>query len=212
MDVLWRLVHTEVELGEHRHEGSTREKLYESAFGHAEEALAADSTDPRAHLAQALAAGRLAQTVDSQGRRLELSRLMKRRAQRALALDPNSHLAHYLLGRWHFELASIGTMTRLAARAVYGGIPSASLEEAARHVRRAVELEERIAYRLTLARILRAKEELTPAAEHLAALLDLPATWPGDEHRKERARTILAEIRAELEDQKKRRGWFGISL
>ena len=103
-------------------------------------------------------------------------------------------------------------MTRLAARAVYGGIPSASLEEAARHVRRAVELEERIAYRLALARILRAQEELAPAAEHLATLLDLPTTLPGDAHRKERARTLLAEIRTELEDEKKRRGWFGISL
>ena len=72
--------------------------------------------------------------------KIENSRLVKRYAEEALALDPNYDWAHHVLALWHTEVASLGFADRLVVRVVYGGLPDASFDQAIAHLRRAVAL------------------------------------------------------------------------
>ncbi|HWZ94037.1 MAG TPA: hypothetical protein VNW30_02490 [Opitutaceae bacterium] len=68
------------------------------------------------------------------------SRLVKDYAERALALNPNYDWACHVLGRWNYEIASIGATERFFVKLAYGSLPDASTAEAVRLLRRAVVL------------------------------------------------------------------------
>ena len=41
-------------------------------------------------------------------------------AVRALELEPCNDLSHHLMGRWHFEMASLNMVVRTVIRVMYG--------------------------------------------------------------------------------------------
>lgn len=91
-------------------------------------------------LSVAVAHGKLATYSDTRTK-VKYSRLVKEEAERALRLDPQYAWAHHLLGRWHREVAELGTTARVFVRLFYGGLPDASFEAAVSHLERAVALE-----------------------------------------------------------------------
>ena len=91
-------------------------------------------------LSLAICHGHLAVVSDVRTK-VEYSRLIKEEAERSLSLDPGYAWAHHILGRWHYEVASLGMTARVFARLLYGGIPPASPEEGVTHLQRATELE-----------------------------------------------------------------------
>ncbi len=91
-------------------------------------------------LSVAVAHGKLATYSDTRTK-VKYSRLVKEEAERALRLDPQYAWAHHLLGRWHREVAELGTTARVFVRLFYGGLPDASFEAAVTHLERAVALE-----------------------------------------------------------------------
>jgi tetratricopeptide (TPR) repeat protein len=107
---------------------------------YAQRSFALESTNAIFTLSLAICYGHLA-TVSEVRTKVAYSRLIKEKAERALQLDPHYAWAHHVLGRWHYEVASLGMTARLFARLLYGGIPPASPEEGVDHLRRATELE-----------------------------------------------------------------------
>lgn len=91
-------------------------------------------------LALAICHGHLAVVGDIRTK-VEMSRLIKEEAERALQLDPNYAWAHHLLGRWHYEVAGLNGFARFFAKLLYGGIPPASFDEGVAQLQRATELE-----------------------------------------------------------------------
>jgi len=88
----------------------------------------------------AICYGKLALLGDTRTK-IEDTRQVKAYAERALALDPHNALAHFVLGRWHREVASHNSAVRFMAGVFFGRLPPASLAEAVAHLRRAAELE-----------------------------------------------------------------------
>ena len=91
-------------------------------------------------LSLAICHGHIAVVSDARTK-VEMSRLIKEDAERALQLDPNYAWAHHVLGRWHYEVAGLSGVARFFAKLFYGGIPPASFEEGITHLRRATELD-----------------------------------------------------------------------
>jgi hypothetical protein len=112
---------------------------------------------------------------------------------KSIALDPNDDYAWHVLGRWHFGVANVNAMLRTLAKVVYGGIPPASNEEAARHLKKASDLApQRIIHHSELARIYTIMGQHDLAAKEWKAVLALPAVDKEDEADKREARAALA--------------------
>lgn len=112
----------------------------EQALAYSERAVALDPANPVNVLSVAISYGKLALFSDTRDK-IAYSRRLKEETERALALDPDYAWAHHVLGRWHYEVATLGGGTRFFVRLIYGGLPPASLEKAVEHLERAVALD-----------------------------------------------------------------------
>jgi len=118
----------------------------------AKQAVALAPDNPKAHLALAVAYGRLTDFEDNRTK-VEYSRYVKAEADKTLELDPNEDFSYHVLGRWNYAVATLNPFLKLIARYVYGGMPDASLEEAVRNYKKAIELApQRVIHHHELAR------------------------------------------------------------
>jgi tetratricopeptide (TPR) repeat protein len=170
-----------------------KKKLCAQALDYAQRAYALDRHNAVNVLSVAISYGKLGLCSDTRTK-IEYSRFVKQYAEEALALDPNYAYAHHVLGRWHYEVASIGTATRLLVKLVYGRLPPASLTEAVHQLRRAVELEPSLpAHRVELGFALLADGQRAAAHAAFREALALPRKEKYDDEAWKRARAALAD-------------------
>jgi tetratricopeptide (TPR) repeat protein len=165
------------------------------ALEHAQRAAALKPDDAINVLSLAISHGKLAHYSDI-GTKVRYSRLVKEDAERALALDPGYAWAHHVLGRWHHEVAELGSASKLFVRMFHGGLPPASSEEAVEHLRRATQLEpDELNHWLELGFALSAANREAEAQEAWRRGLAMTARSKHDEPAKQRAREALAALR-----------------
>ena len=168
--------------------------LAATALEYAQRAAALKPMDPVNVLSVAICRGKLALFSDTR-EKVQYSRLVREDAERALALDPNYAWAHHVLGRWHCEVAALGTTSRLFVRLLYGGLPAASYAEGIRHLRRATELEpDEPDHWLELGFAYAAAGRPDEARTQWMHGLALPSRSKPDEPAKLRARAALARL------------------
>jgi len=118
----------------------------------AKQAVALAPDNPKAHLALAVAYGRLTDFEDNRTK-VEYSRYVKAEAEKTLELNPREDFAYHVLGRWNYAVATMNPVLKMIARFVYGGMPEASLEEAVRDYKKAIALApQRVIHHHELAR------------------------------------------------------------
>jgi tetratricopeptide (TPR) repeat protein len=167
--------------------------LGETALAYAKRAITADPKNAKAQLSAAICYGRLVSFMPSKTR-VEYSRLIKEHADTALKLDPNDSYAWHVLGVWNYELAKMGTFMRGVVRVVYGAVPSASNEEAARLLQKAVSIApERVSHHVELGRVYLALGMKEQARTELERGLALPDREKDDPESKRRAQEALRQ-------------------
>lgn len=191
--VLWRLVYTWTDLGQSTDDADHRARYYEEALDVAKASLAADSTSARAHLAMAVAEGRMALDAGTR-ERIQRSRAIKHHADRAIALDSTLAGAHHTRGRWHREVADLGFFQRTIVRTVYGGLPEASFEEAVRDFQRAIEIDDAIFHHLELGKTYVKMDQPETAQQQFELVLDMPSDDPFASRYKKEARQHLDDL------------------
>ena len=108
--------------------------------------------DSQCYLYLSVAVGSRTQTEGNK-KKIELAVVVKNVANRAVELDPGNHYAHYILARWHHNLANVSGVLSVMAKLIYGGLPPASNQQAIHHFQQAVKHEpDNITYRLEFAR------------------------------------------------------------
>lgn len=166
----------------------------ERALAYSRRAAALDPQNAENVLSIAVCHGKLAVTSDTR-RKVEYSRLVRADAERALALQPDYAWAHHLLGRWHYEVAELGTTARWFVKLFYGGLPAASTAEAVRSLERAVALEpQQLQHHLELGFAYAADGQPAKARAAFTAGLALPSREKHDEPAKARARAALEKL------------------
>src|SRR5262249_2535311 len=107
--------------------------------------------------------------------------------------DPNYAWAHQVLGRWNYEVASLGRSSRFFVKVFFGGLPPASYEEAVAETRRATELEPgELCHWLELGFAYAAAGKPAPARQAWPRGLAMPSRAVYHDPAKERAREALA--------------------
>lgn len=164
------------------------------AKSYAEKAVKADGNSAKAHLALAVCCGKLAY-YEEPAERIALSRKVKIETERAIELDPKNDLAYHLLGRWHYEVANLNSVLLTLVKAIYGGLPKASNEEALACFKKAIALApNRVIHHIELGRTyaIMGKKDLARAA--LEKGLSLPVVDKEDAEEKMHGREALARL------------------
>jgi len=175
---------------------SKQEKLRLAQLGYdtALKAKNIDPNDPEVRLTVAVAASRLA-FYSSAGTKLELSKVVKQEAGEAIRIRPGYALGWHMLGRWNYEIAGLNPLLKITAEAIYGKMPAASYEEAARCLEKAAQLEQDNAlFQAELGRALLAAGQTADARRALQKSLALPRRTKDDGEAQERARQALGEL------------------
>ncbi|MGA3172216.1 MAG: hypothetical protein ABSE62_14520 [Chthoniobacteraceae bacterium] len=143
------------------------------SLNEAKEAVALAPDNEKAHLAVAVAYGRLTDLVDDRTK-VEYSRYVKAEAEKALELDPKDDFAWHVLGRWNYSVATLNPILKLIAKYVYGGMPEASLEEAESDYQKAIKLApQRVIHHHELARVYTALGQVDAARKEWETELTL---------------------------------------
>jgi len=108
-----------------------RKQLYQLAITYSDRLWLSDSTTADAHYAKALVYGRQI-TYSSVKEKAYLTKKIKEEADKALQIDPNHFKSLYTLAKWNDEVSSLNPAAKAALKVFFGGLPSASMEEAIR--------------------------------------------------------------------------------
>ncbi|MBN1448842.1 MAG: hypothetical protein JXA28_13005 [Bacteroidetes bacterium] len=192
-DVLWRIskLYTDLAAGEASDDVALRQ--LDHAVTYANRAIAAAPRHSMAQAALAIAYGQKT-VVAPNSEKVELSRLVRMHAVKALEFERDNYVAMLVLGIWNREIAELSWVVKLALDVVYGGLPDASLEESRRLLQRAAQLSpDQIMTHVELAKTLKAMDDETAAKRHLRKALSLPKRDIGDSRRIEEARKLLRE-------------------
>ena len=171
-----------------------KKRYAQIALDYSQRAVALDPRDPVNVLSLAVCHGKLALYGDTAAK-VRYSRLVKEETERALALNPDYAWAHHLLGRWNYEVASLGAASRFLVRLIYGGLPDASYAEGIRELQRATELEPgELNHVLELGFAYAAAGQPEQARLQWTRGLAMPSRGKHDEPAKQRAREALAKL------------------
>lgn len=180
-EALWRASFLHSRIGNRLEGEDTQRAYYNRAINLAEQALKADSTNAQSHFVMSVAMGRKALIAGARDR-VAASRDIKRHVDRALAYDSTHAGAWHVLGRWHFKVANLSFVERLAANTLFGGIPGdASNQKAAQSIERAIELNDHyVLYYHDLAMVYDEMGEEQKAIEACRKALELQNLTPDD--------------------------------
>ena len=168
-----------------------QKKLAGRCLDYARRAVECGPTNARAHLSVAIGLAKNFPYLDNQTK-VNYSRELKERAEKAIALDPRQDLAYHMLGRWHFEVADMNRFLKLLMKAIYGGLPTGTYELAAANFKKAVEIAPgRVIHRVELARTLLKSGDRKSAMEQLKSSLAFKPADKDDADAQTTARKML---------------------
>ncbi|KAJ8341446.1 hypothetical protein SKAU_G00337370 [Synaphobranchus kaupii] len=138
-EFLWRLARAYNDMYEVTEDKEQKKLHAEQGREEAEAALQMDDLSAECHKWFAVLTG-LTSHYDSMHGKLKSSHVFKEHIDKAIALKADDPLCFYLLGRWCYEVASLGWLEKKAAAALYETPPTASLHDALENFLKAEEL------------------------------------------------------------------------
>ncbi|MBV9986665.1 MAG: tetratricopeptide repeat protein [Chitinophagaceae bacterium] len=157
-------------------------RLYiESAYAFGKRAYDADSMSADANYAMAMVSGKMTDVETENKKIVAYVKDVKRYSDKALAINPNHAKANYTLGKWHYEMATLSGLKKVAVKLFYGGLPEGTLEDAIRYMEKCKSLEPYFATNyLDLAKAYKENRQPAQAIEVLNRLVKLPTRTTDD--------------------------------
>ncbi|SMO68795.1 hypothetical protein [Fodinibius sediminis] len=192
---LWRSSFLHARIGNRLDTEEKKKECFDRAIQLAERALEVDSTDSQSNFVMAVAMGRKA-LISGAKDRVAASRAIKKYADLAIKYDSTHAGAWHVLGRWHFKVANLSWVERLAANTLFGGVPgNASNQKAAESIRKAISLNDKyILYYYDLARIYEELDREKEAIETCQTAMELPLLTPDDLDLKNQCQQLIQNI------------------
>jgi sterol desaturase/sphingolipid hydroxylase (fatty acid hydroxylase superfamily)/tetratricopeptide (TPR) repeat protein len=108
----------------------------------AKSAIQLDPRNKEARLCHIIALGLLSEVAGSPSEKLANAKIIYAEAQTIIKLDSLYAPAHFVLGKWHLELAKLNWAEKLACNLLFGGVPKGvSFEKSIRYFEKAIQLQ-----------------------------------------------------------------------
>jgi tetratricopeptide (TPR) repeat protein len=187
----WQLARDRADQGTLATDRTKQKQLFLEAEKASRQAVRLQPDDSKGHAFLAIAVGKLA-LFEGGRRKVELSKEVQAEAEKALALNPNEDVACHTLAIWHREMVGLNWVLKKVAELLYGRFPPASLDEAIRLLRRAVNIAPNVvAHHVELGLTLAAAQQWPAAKTELDKALALPKAWVTDDYYREMAQKCL---------------------
>jgi tetratricopeptide (TPR) repeat protein len=148
-------------------------KFAKEASDLAERALKHAPQDTQAYIALAVANARLSMFSEAR-QKVELTHVIKDNLLKALEMDPKNDYALHVLARLEHTMSNISGFTRYLIKAIYGAIEPATIENAEKYFRQAIEINpKRLIHQVELAKLLYEVKRFDEAKELLMDSLTL---------------------------------------
>lgn len=195
LGVLLRISKQYTDLIDQTKPADAAQRVAETALEYAKRAVELDSRNAKAHLSLAVCYGRLTDFVGNKTK-VEYSKIIRDETAKSLEIDPRDDFGWHVLGRWHFGVANVNAVLRTMATLIYGGMPAATNEEAARCLKKATELApQRIIHHAELAHVYKVMGKADLALQEWQNTLGLRANDGADERYQQEARAVLEAAR-----------------
>ncbi len=182
-------------LGDRETNETTKQQYFLEAKKYASKALSADSENADANYAMGIVYGQLARIEKDKKTALEYVKRIKFYADRAIAIEANHSKATYLLGVWHYKIVTLSWAKKLAVKAIFGGMPEASLNEAIRNFEKTRTLDPYFVENyLYLAKAYEEDNQPAKQIEVLQKMVRLPNRTYDDASYKATGREILQKL------------------
>lgn len=180
--------------GNRRKEKEEKARYFSEAKSYAEEALKLAPNDPGANYAMSVAMGRMA-LISGAKEKVAASRDVKRYAELAIKFNPNHAQAYHVLGKWNYEVANLSFLEKNAAKALFGGMPDGSLQQAIDNYEKCRRLDPSfILNYYELARAYKKNDQETQAMEVLKKAVTLRNIYQDDTAIKADCKKMLEEM------------------
>ncbi|XP_034849571.1 regulator of microtubule dynamics protein 3 [Mirounga leonina] len=139
-DFLWRLARAYSDMCELTEEVSEKKSYALSGKEEAEAALKKGDGNADCHQWYAVLCGQLAEHESIQ-RRIQSGFSFKEHVDKAIALQPENPMAHFLLGRWCYQVSHLSWLEKKTATALFESPLSATVQDALQSFLKAEELQ-----------------------------------------------------------------------
>lgn len=192
---LVKLAELNVALGNRQVDKNSKKLYYETALSFANRAYQADSNQADASYAMSMVAGKMTDVESENKKIVAYVKDVKLYADKALSINPNHAKANYTLGKWHYEMANLSGIKKVAVKLFYGGLPEGNLDDAIRYMEKCKSLEPYFASNyLDLAKAYKDNRRPAEAMEVLNRLVKLPTRTTDDIAYKAEGSKLLASM------------------
>ncbi|KAF6132584.1 regulator of microtubule dynamics 3 [Phyllostomus discolor] len=139
-DFLWRLARAYSDMCELTEEVSEKKSYALNGKEEAEAALEKGNENADCHQWYAVLCGQLAEHEGIQ-RRIQSGFSFKEHVDKALALQPENPMGHFLLGRWYYQVAHLSWLEKKTAAALFESPLSATVQDALQSFLKAEEIQ-----------------------------------------------------------------------
>lgn len=170
-----------VALGNRQTDKNSKRLYYETALSFANRAFMADSNQADASYTMSMASGKMTDVETENRKIVAYVKDVKKYADRALSINPNHARANYTLGKWHYEMANLSGIKKIAVKLFYGGLPEGNLDDAITYMEKCRSLEPYfVSNYLDLAKAYKDNRRPAQAIEVLNRLVKLPTRSTDD--------------------------------
>ena len=197
-EATWRAARMMANIAGHSTDRSAKYKQAMEARDMARRAIQLDSKSKDARLAYIISMGLLSEAASSPREKLQNAKIIRSEADALLNMDSAYAPAHYILGKWHYELAKLNWIERLACNTLFGGLPGdVSFERSLRYLEKAIALQpDYILFHYAKACTLYETGKYGDAIRELELALSLPRQEPADKTRHEKCADLLARSKS----------------
>lgn len=181
-------------LGNEAEQEDKKLQQFQFAASFADKLWVIDSATADAHYAKALVTGRMIGFSPVREKAM-MTKKLKDEVDKALEIQPNHIKALYTLAKWNDEVSSLNPAARAAMKVFFGGLPSASIEEAIILYQSVRKLSPAfILNNYDLAMALKKTGKSDQAIEILNAQLKYPVKSREDQIYKNKSKELLASL------------------